>query len=191
MSEPSGSGPQDVVPPADVRWRRSAKALLLDARDGEDAGPDGTHRLLLLHMRDPGAPAKAPWWELPGGGLEPGEDERTACAREVAEETGWQVDVDDVGPGLWTRRATFVWYGTRRWQAETVHVVRLRPGTPRRELLPTDEEAGALLELRWWTVSELTAAVDRGERTYPGRLLELAPHLLAGESVDEGFEVWD
>lgn len=174
-------------PPDDVRWRRSAKALLVDA-DGADGS---LPRVFLLHMRDPGDPAKPAWWELPGGGLEPGEDERTACAREVAEETGWRVDPADVGPGLWTRRAIFVWLGTRRWQEETVHLVRLRPDTPRGEPALTGEEDGALLGSRWWHPAELAAAADRGVRTYPGRLLELAPRLLAGERVDEGYEIWD
>lgn len=179
------------APPDGVSWRRSAKALLVGVGENGDGAPHDRLRLFLLQMCDPGDPAKPAWWELPGGGLEPGEDERTACAREVAEETGWQVDPADVGPGLWTRRATFVWLGTRRWQAETVHLVRLRPGTPRGEPELTGEEDGALLGSRWWSLPELAEAAGQGVRTYPGRLLELAPRLLAGQRVDEGYEAWD
>ena len=40
-------------------------------------------RLLLSHER------ATDTWMLPGGGLEPGEDEQTCCIREVSEETGF------------------------------------------------------------------------------------------------------
>jgi 8-oxo-dGTP pyrophosphatase MutT (NUDIX family) len=35
-------------------------------------------------------------WELPGGKLELGEDPATAVAREISEETAWQVAVRDI-----------------------------------------------------------------------------------------------
>ena len=42
---------------------------------------------LLLCRRPAGRP-QAGWWEFPGGKLEPGEGERAALARELAEELG-------------------------------------------------------------------------------------------------------
>lgn len=48
-------------------------------------------RLLLVRCTIPGAP---PFWVLPGGGREPGEDDATAVAREVREELGVAVRVD-------------------------------------------------------------------------------------------------
>ncbi len=58
--------------------RRIASLLVVDKRG-----------YLLLQLRDnkPGifAPGK---WCVPGGGIEPGEDERTAVVRELREETG-------------------------------------------------------------------------------------------------------
>jgi len=51
---------------------------------------DHEHRLLLIQRsRHPGAGL----WSLPGGRCEAGEDPRSACVREVAEETGLQVRV--------------------------------------------------------------------------------------------------
>ena len=43
------------------------------------------NRLLLSYETRTGQ------WMLPGGGLEPGEDERECCIREVAEETGYRI----------------------------------------------------------------------------------------------------
>jgi ADP-ribose pyrophosphatase YjhB (NUDIX family) len=51
---------------------------------------DGSGRLLLVQRaRDPGAGA----WSLPGGRVEPGEDDAAALRREMREETGLDVAV--------------------------------------------------------------------------------------------------
>jgi 8-oxo-dGTP pyrophosphatase MutT (NUDIX family) len=172
-------GPDEGSPPGQG-WRRSAKALLVD--------PAG--RLLLLHLHDPVEAALGRWWELPGGGVEDGESDEQACAREVAEETGYVVDPAAVGPVLWRRRATFRWLGVRRWQLETVHVVRLPPGARPTASTPTDEESSAFLGSRWFAPAALADLAAAGERLYPGRLDEVAPRLLRGEVVPEGFERW-
>jgi ADP-ribose pyrophosphatase YjhB (NUDIX family) len=51
---------------------------------------DEQHRLLVVRRaNEPGRGL----WSLPGGRVEPGEDDPTAVAREVAEETGLAVEV--------------------------------------------------------------------------------------------------
>lgn len=46
---------------------------------------------IALVRVDPGD--GAPWWDLPGGALDPGEDEATALVREFGEETGLRIRV--------------------------------------------------------------------------------------------------
>ena len=156
--------------------RLSAKGFVLD--------PDG--RLLLLDCADPARPGLR-WWELPGGGVEQGEDEGDALVREVLEETGLAVDRDAVGPLLWTQESTFQFRGSRRWSRCHGRVVRVSAG----QLAPralTDDEQGSILGQRWWTPEELAASADR---FFPRELPDLAPRVLAGERVDQPFDTWD
>ncbi|MCC7320070.1 MAG: NUDIX hydrolase [Rubellimicrobium sp.] len=62
-------------PARHYRTRPGAYAVLL--REG---------RLLLTLQHDP-----APEYQLPGGGIDPGEGQLRALHREVAEETGWSI----------------------------------------------------------------------------------------------------
>jgi 8-oxo-dGTP diphosphatase len=50
---------------------------------------DDRRLLLILRSRPPAAGT----WSLPGGRIEPGESATAACVREVAEETGLDVEV--------------------------------------------------------------------------------------------------
>jgi 8-oxo-dGTP diphosphatase len=53
---------------------------------------DDRHRLLLVQrVNEPGAGQ----WTLPGGRVEPGEDDDAAVVREIAEETGLEVTVGE------------------------------------------------------------------------------------------------
>ena len=157
--------------------RTSSKLVVLD--------PDG--RVLLLDCADPGDP-RTRWWELPGGGIEAGEDGAAAAVREVREETGVLVPPEVVGPLLWTQRASFTWVGRRHEALHEARVARL-PGPP--VLAPTElagDEAATLRGQRWWDPQELTAS---RERFFPRHLPALLPRLLAGERVDEPYDDWD
>jgi 8-oxo-dGTP diphosphatase len=52
---------------------------------------DGT-RILLAHWNENGRTG----WTLPGGGLEEGEDPADAAVREIAEETGYRGELDEL-----------------------------------------------------------------------------------------------
>jgi len=140
--------------------------LLLDAAD----------RVLLLHAADPSAPTRH-WWELPGGGLEPGESSAAACRRELAEETG--ILLDHVGPCIWVRESRFTYKGRRHHRKDWIHLARVPIGWPRVPTRHTSNERAGLLGERWWTLQELSAA--SGQRIIPPGLPTLLPAILAGQ----------
>ena len=148
---------------------------------------DGAGRLLLLDCADPGRPGVR-WWELPGGGVEPGEDEVDALVREVLEETGLVVDPAAVGPLQWTQESTFVFRSVRRYGRCHGRVVHLPDPAAAAAPVLTDDEQGSILGLRWWTPQELAVP---GVRFFPRSVPALLPRLLAGQRVDEPFDAWD
>jgi 8-oxo-dGTP pyrophosphatase MutT (NUDIX family) len=60
-------------------WRTVVRVVLADV-----AG-----QILLLHLVEPKYPELGDCWELPGGGIDPGEDVFMAAQRELAEEIGF------------------------------------------------------------------------------------------------------
>lgn len=157
--------------------RTSSKLVVLDPEQ----------RVLLLDCTDPGAPGTR-WQELPGGGLEPGEDGARAAVREVLEEAGVVVPLASVGPLLWTQVASFTWLGTRHTALHEGRVARL---TEPPVLVPVafdEAEQGTILGQRWWTLEEVAAYPGR---FFPRSLPTLLPRMCAGERVDEPDDDWD
>ena len=81
-------------------WRLSARLLVV--RDSA---------LLFMRAFDPEDRAAGPWWEIPGGGVEPGEDTAAAAVRETAEETGYVVPAGCVEEVCWHGETTYTWLG--------------------------------------------------------------------------------
>ncbi len=145
-----------MTPPRPV-VRNAARVLLLD--------PAG--RVLLVRGGDPARPEAGTWWITPGGGLEPGEDARTAAIREAFEETGHRI-AELEGP-VARRSSVFPFDGRlieQREQYFVAHVPAFEPTTGGW----TELERRALTGLRWWTVEELRATV---ETVYPESLADL------------------
>ena len=145
-------------------------------------------RILLLRAQLESRAAE-PWWELPGGGIEPGEGYAEAAAREIREETGLHVSPAQIGPPRWRRSASWTARGIRRLQHEIVVAAELDVHQPPvTEGGRTGEEREEYTEARWWELADLLAS---GERFYPGRLPQLLPAFLAGAELTEPFERWN
>lgn len=164
----------------DVIERDVVRAVVLDR-----AG-----RVLLLQTRDPKNAYADVWWELPGGGIDPGETVVEAVIRELAEETGLVATPAQVGPATWRRRASYFWNGERRLSNEVVVPIRLAVDAPDIDGTDrTEAEHLAYLGHRWWPQPELTGAA--GQRFYPGRLPGLLTEFLSGSEIDEPVEIWN
>ena len=158
--------------------RSVVRAVVLDV-DGH---------VLLFHTRDPTYPELGTWWELPGGGIEPGETYTDAIIRELAEEAGLAIQPDQIGAPNWRRRATFRYRGQRRINVEVIVLVQLPvPGPPVDGVGRVEFEDEDYFDFRWWPVGEVLAS---DSRFYPGKLPHLLEAFLAGEQVDEPFEQW-
>lgn len=149
---------------------------------------DAQQSILLFHTRDPGHPELGMWWELPGGGIDPGESYLDAAVRELREETGIVVSPAQVAAPTWRRTATFRYRQERRVQHEVVALVRLPgPGPDVDETERSEYEKEDYVGFRWWPIADVTGSA---ERFYPGRLPTLLPGFLRGEWIEEPFERW-
>jgi len=120
--------------------RFGARVLLLDAEE----------RLLLVRGHDPHQPERS-FWFTPGGGIEGDESPRQAAVRELAEETGYVLDVDELVGPVWRRTAVFDFASRPYTQHEEIFVGRLadaeRRARTNAEL--TADEREALDEFAW------------------------------------------
>lgn len=146
-----------------VTPRIGARVLLLDPDD----------RVLLIHALDPTDPVHH-WWELPGGGLDEGEDLRAAARRELAEETG--ITLATLGRELWIRESRFRYKGRDHHRIEHVFLGRTSSTTPRVALRPTENEKAGLIERHWWSAHELRQCQDK---LLPAELPDLLDDLIA------------
>jgi 8-oxo-dGTP pyrophosphatase MutT (NUDIX family) len=162
----------------EIETRDAIRVVIVDAAD----------RVLLFHTQDPTYPELGTWWELPGGGVEPGESPRETAIREVAEEADIDLSAAPISPPSWRRSATYRYRGVRRISNELVVAARLdRPGPAVDGSGRVDFEDEDYFDFRWWPIADIRAST---ERFYPGRLPEVLESFLAGEPIDEPMEEW-
>ena len=159
-------GPDWVVGPDGLPFRRGARTIILDEAD----------RLLLLRGHDADAPDRQ-WWFTVGGGIDPGESDREAAVREVREETGLGVGPRDLLGPVFTRSAVFDFFAQTCRQDEVFFMTRVASASRLTTAGWTDLERQVVDDLRWWDLGELS---DAQETVYPRGLAALVRELLAG-----------
>ncbi len=148
--------------------RRGVRALILDPAD----------RVLMVRFED----ELGSWWSTPGGGIDPGESDAEALARELSEEVGLR-DFE-LGSLIWTRRHWLV--NPRRWggQEERHYLVRTAAFAPAAAFSVAELAAEGVHEARWFTVDELATVI-----TGPRRLASLVRDLLEHGPPAEPFDI--
>ena len=129
---------------ANVRNRQAVRALVLSPDD----------EALMLRFRNPFGGKDV--WLTPGGGIHPGEDDRTALRREVWEETGLQLPA--CTPLIWRRVHTYPLKGEQVRQSEDIYYARVTRFTPTSANNPAHGEVDIFREFRWWSLEEILAS---------------------------------
>jgi 8-oxo-dGTP pyrophosphatase MutT (NUDIX family) len=111
-----------------------------------------------------------PRWLVPGGGIDAGEDTRTAALRELYEETGLVVDPDDLGEPVLVASGRWDWADGLNYHTYTDTIYELKVQNFKLDTSGfTQDELRDVLEYRWWNLSELFASEEL-----------VAPHELIG-----------
>lgn len=157
-----------------VLRRLASRVVVLDPDD----------RIFLIRNGDPADPSKPPWWEIPGGGIDPGETSAETALRELSEEAG--ITSAAVGPVVWVQHVEFTFGGLQFDQDEVIHIARTEQTDIRRPTGLEYLEALAYKGARWWTLDEVVAST---EPFLPPRLPELLPALVAGALPDPPLDI--
>lgn len=149
-----------------MRLREAARVLLFD--------PQG--RVLLVRGHDSDRPERQ-WWFTIGGGIDPGETPGQAAVREVFEETGIEVTLDQlIGPVI-KRTAIFDFETEHCVQQEVIFMVLLKDVPPTTSAGWTEVENNFLEEVAWLSAQEIA---ESAIEVFPANLADVVKTLAAG-----------
>lgn len=152
--------------PDGMLTREAGRLLLMDAQD----------RLLLLRGRDVDRPRRT-WWFTVGGGVAPGESAAQAAVRELFEECGIEVPVEELQGPVARRSAEFDFAARTVRQHETFFFHRLAgPPPPVRTDGWTELERQTIQDLGWWHLREIASMTVE---VFPTALADLSESVLA------------
>lgn len=165
----------------DMPVRRTGKVLLVNAM-----------RELLLFRADErmwDGTSREIWFPV-GGGAEEDETYVQCAARELFEETGLRVAVEQLGKAVGTRAGAFVFDGVPTWSDEVFFFLTV-PEWDVDESGFTDLERTQLVAHRWWPLAEL-ASTDRTIFPSGKELAALISTILISSRPEEPVEFsWD
>ena len=156
--------------------RLAARVVLLDSAS----------RVLLFSGADPRG---ARIWFTTGGGVEPGEDLRTAAARELCEETGLAVAPGELIGPLWRRSARFVFTGVHYESTELFFVLRAPTDFQVDTQGFTAVETDGITNHRWFTAADLLTCADAVYPVDLGQRLGEAERALAQGAASAVVEI--
>jgi len=145
---------------------------------------DSSSRIFLMKGSDPMRPENGTWWEIPGGGMEPGEQSEDAARRELYEECGFS-DVE-VGPCIWTQYVEFDFAMYHFKSDERIHIAYSSTSGEWDPKGLEALEAAAFEDGRWWSIDEL---LDSEEVTLPQRLREFLPEIINGNIPESPIDI--